>query len=181
MVSNGNRRPNYDHCETLNCVLRLVGWSYATTTATASRTWKTIGWSKGFILVHHTFCCIFVLPLDQLGPWNFLMRRFDDDINMRWRNCLSLNLNLYASWIKALSSEQFFCSMRISNIDLVKGVGWQGDPTFPPDPPPLPPQHPVASQLPSLLSLFPPFNPFWGLKSQAFLHNFLPSLTVLAL
>ena len=124
--------------------------------------------------VHHTFCYISVLPLHRLGPCNFLMRRFADDINMRRRNCLSLNLNLYASCIKALPSEQFFCSMRISNIDLVGGVGWQGDPTPPPPPP-------VASQLPSLLFLFPPFTPLLVLKYQPFLHNFLLFLPLHAL
>ena len=62
--------------------------------------------------------------------------------------------------------------MRISNIDLAGGGGWQLDPNLPP---------PVASQLPFLLSLTPPFSPFLVLKYQAFLHNFLLFLPLHAL
>ena len=42
--------------------------------------------------------------------------------------------------------------MRLSNIDLVGGGGWQRDPNLPP---------PVASQHPSIFSLFLPLALFW--------------------
>ena len=60
------------------------------------------------------------------------MRRFDKDINMRRRNCLSLKLKLVYVLYKGVIVRTILLLMPISNIDLVGGRGWQGDSNFPP-------------------------------------------------
>ena len=54
------------------------------------------------------------------------MRRFDKDINMRQRNCLSLKLKLVYVLYKGVIVRTILLLMPISNIDLVGGRGVAG-------------------------------------------------------